>query len=483
MLTQVVLAIDDAALRRRVRELLRQMVDVVVESVTGKAHVWVRAVRKNCDVLLVTESAIPEPLNVSLELAHSVPSSPAVVVFTEHEDVARHAELTAAGCDEVLHSRLPAEVLGPALEAVLARRTELAQQSSRFPRTPAQPRLTDFVSESPTMQAFITTVQRVVKSDTSLLILGETGVGKERLARAIHAEGPRSGGPFVAVNCGALPDALLESELFGHEEGAFTGATRVRRGAFELAHKGVIFLDEVGDLPLHLQVKLLRVLQEHDVQRVGAEKSFAVDLRVVAASNRNLEAEVEGNRFRRDLYYRLSVVTLTVPPLRERREDIVSLVESYTDYLAPRIGCSVPAVSNGALAAMQGYDWPGNVRELINVIERAMLLCDGKEITSEDLPTSFSEPATDRGTSTSLRGILSGPADLPAEALQKPLQEVRQAIVENFERAYLTSLLRQTSGRVGQTAKRAGIEPRSLYDKMRQYGLRKEDFRDRRRES
>ncbi|MBL7133540.1 MAG: sigma-54-dependent Fis family transcriptional regulator [Phycisphaerae bacterium] len=477
MLTRVVLAVDDMDLRRHLRKLLRETDDVIVESLRGKDHVWERAARKNCDVLLVSESTIPAPIEASLELIHNIPSSPIVVVVSDDEDPTRHAELVAAGCDEVFYARVPPETLDSALTGVLAKRPELVEQSIRFPRSPAQPRLSDFISESPSMQAFMSVVQRVVKSDTSLLILGETGVGKERLARAIHAEGPRSEGPFVAVNCGALPEGLLESELFGHEEGAYTGATRSRRGAFELAHNGVIFLDEVADMPLHLQVKLLRILQEHELQRVGAEKSFRVDLRVMAASNRDMEEEVQRKQFRKDLYYRLSVVTLTVPPLRERQEDIGPLAESYIGYLRPRIDCSVHRIAPEALAAIREYSWPGNVRELINVVERAMLLCDGEEITLKDLPGAISgaHPAA-IGFGSPLK-VGSTPEDFPGELLRKPLQEVRQAMVENLERVYLTALLRETGGRVGETAKRAGIESRSLYDKMKRYRLRKETFR------
>jgi DNA-binding NtrC family response regulator len=480
MLTRVVLAISSAALRRRLSGLLRDADDTVVEALTARGHLWERAARKNCDVLVVGEAAIPQPVEASVRLVHDTPSAPAVVVISDKEDATHHAALAAAGCDEVFYAGVPADTLAAALKAVLERRRAQAGQSVDLLRVPAQPRLTDFISESPTMRAFMGTVQRLLQSDTSLLILGETGVGKERLARAIHAEGPRSSGPFVAVNCGALPEALLESELFGHEEGAFTGATRSRRGAFELAHSGVIFLDEVGDMPLHLQVKLLRVLQEHEVRRVGAENGFAVDLRVMAASNRDLEAEVEAGRFRRDLYYRLSVVTLAIPPLRDRREDIVPLAESYVDYLRPRIGSDVSGMGAEALAAMEEYDWPGNVRELINVVERAMLLCEGGQIGCGDLPVAIAKNTAVPAAARS-RGDAAALAGLSPELLRRPLREVRAEIVERFERAYITAMLRETGGRVGETAQRAGIEARSLYDKMNQYGFRKENFRPSRR--
>jgi transcriptional regulator with GAF, ATPase, and Fis domain len=324
------------------------------------------------------------------------------------------------------------------------------------------------------MQAFMDTVHRVVHSTTSLLILGETGTGKERLARAIHAGSPRGGGPFVPVNCGALPESLMESELFGHEEGAFTGATRARKGAFELAHRGTMFLDEIGDMPLHLQVKLLRVLQDREVQRVGGERPFVVDVRVMAASNRDLEKEVEDRRFRQDLYYRLSVVTLEVPPLRERKEDIPALARSYVDFHRPHAGREIHGIEEKAVEALVRYAWPGNVRELINVIERAMLLCRTDTVTLADLPVGiqgFVPPHAGGVT------IPRNPEDVPSAWLARPLRELRDAMAADLERVYLAAMLRETNGRIGETSERAGIDPRSLFDKMKQYGLAKGDFK------
>jgi DNA-binding NtrC family response regulator len=320
-----------------------------------------------------------------------------------------------------------------------------------------------------------------VSSDTSLLITGETGVGKEWLARGIHADSPRRDGPFVAVNCGALPETLLESELFGHEEGAFTGATRVRRGLFETAHGGTIFLDEIGEMPLHLQVKLLRVLESREVQRVGAEVPLRLDVRVMAASNRDLEAEVEAGGFRPDLYYRLGVVTLAVPALRERREDIPTLARSYIDHFSHQFPHTVERIAPEAMAALVEYDWPGNVRELMNVIERAMLLCEGRAITSVDLPDAVGGLASSGppgGSLDELDGDVSALGSaLPDPWLETPLKDLRDALVASLERAYLSALLERTRGRVGETARRAGIDPRSLYAKMRRLGLRKEDYR------
>ena len=218
-------------------------------------------------------------------------------------------------------------ILLETLRSLVERRRQDGLRRLKAERPEERYSLNDFVLVSPAMQRFVAVARRVVAADSSLLILGETGVGKERLARAIHAESPRARGPFVAVNCGALPEGLLESELFGHERGAFTGAVASRKGHFELAHEGTIFLDEIGEMPLHLQVKLLRVLEERRLQRVGGQRPIAIDVRVMAATNRDLEAEMGAGRFRNDLYYRLAVVTLTLPPLRDRAEDIPDLVE------------------------------------------------------------------------------------------------------------------------------------------------------------
>ena len=476
MLSRVILAIVDTELRRRVSKMLPQE-DVIVETVRGSSYLWERAARRSGDVIVTTESAIPSPVDSSIGLFQDLPESPAIVVLCDSEGAEARAKLLAAGCDMVLYAGLPDESISDALLAILERRSSLAQEGLVSRRPLAQPQLSDFISNSPAMNAFMRMVRRVVRSDTSLLILGETGVGKERLAQAIHAEGRRSEGPFVAVNCGALPESLLESELFGHEEGAFTGATRSRKGAFELAHGGTIFLDEIGDLAPHLQVKLLRVLQDRQIRRVGGEKSFNVDVRVMAASNRDLQQEVQVKRFRNDLFYRLSVVSLTVPPLRERSEDIPALVESYIDYLRPRVGCEVYDIAPDAMEALCRYSWPGNVRELINVVERAILLCAGEEITPDDLPGTISGVVREGDRARAGLDVPTCPEDVPAAWLDRPLREIRGEIVETVERSYLAAMLRETSGCVGDTARRAGMEPRSLYDKMKRYSLRKEDFR------
>lgn len=476
MLIRVLLAIDKPRLQKDLRALLSQK-DVIIDTVGKKSHLLECISRENCDLIIISRSFIPKPVFNTITLIQQLPDSPGIVIISAREDPEERAQFLAAGCDAVIYSGLSDERLQEVFYTIIAKRSKLQEKSLTGTRALVQPRLTDFISTSPAMQAFMRVVTRVVKTDVPLLILGETGVGKERLARAIHAEGLRSAGPFITVNCGALPETLLESELFGHEEGAFTGAARSRRGWFELAHRGTIFLDEIGELANHLQVKLLRFLQEHEIQRIGSERSFKIDVRVMAATNRDLEEEVEARSFRKDLYYRLSVMALKIPALRDRIEDIPILAESYINYLRPRIGCEVFGITDEAQEALQNYSWPGNVRELINVIERAMLLCNDTEITLGDLPAGISRKGEQPQSNTAPLVHPQDAGNLQASWLQKSMQEVRNEVLEKFECAYLSGLLRATNGRIGETAKRAGIQPRSLFDKMRKLGLRKEDFK------
>jgi transcriptional regulator with PAS, ATPase and Fis domain len=343
----------------------------------------------------------------------------------------------------------------------------------RFDRTGRlKPSISDFVSNSEQMQMFMEEVRQVVSSNATLLILGETGVGKEHLAKSIHAESPRSNGPFITVNTAALPEQLLESELFGHEQGAFTGAIRSRRGAFELAHNGTIFLDEIGDMPLHLQTKLLRVLQDYEVVPVGSEEPVFVDVRVIAATNRDLEIDIETGTFRRDLFYRLSVVTLTIPPLRERKEDIPALISNFIKHFRNKIGRDVTEISGKAVDVMTRYNWPGNVRELMNVIERAMLLSQTDRITSKNLPANISRPVMSENnySESEIFNISSWE--------NKTLPEVTSEVLAQVELLYLDNLLKRVGGRVGKASEIAGIHPRGLYNKMKELGLKKEKYKE-----
>ncbi len=368
-----------------------------------------------------------------------------------------------------LAERPEVAVIGSSIAAMLERCREGERGMRPSSTYGAPPALSGLTTESRSMREVLRLATKVVATDTSLLVLGETGCGKEWLARAIHGDSPRAAEAFIAVNCAAVPEGLLESELFGHEKGAFTGAVRARRGCFELAHQGTLFLDEIGDMEVRLQAKLLRALQEGTVQRLGGETPVSVDARIIAATNQDLEQAMAGGRFRRDLFYRLSVMTLTMPALRHRREDIPTLVEHLLERFRRQLGrLEIRAVSDAAREVLVGYAWPGNVRELINVMERAILLCESDRIEVGDLPEAL----------TSSPSALAEETRAPSRnKLALPLGEARSRVLADFDRVYLSRLLSSHRGRIAATAKAAAISERTLYSRMRELGLRKEDFR------
>jgi two-component system, NtrC family, response regulator HydG len=293
----------------------------------------------------------------------------------------------------------------------------------------------------------------VAPTDASVYIHGESGTGKELVARAIHARSKRAAGPFVKVNCGALTETLLESELFGHERGAFTGAIKRKLGRFELADKGTLFLDEIGDVTPALQLKLLRVLQERDFERVGGEETIKVDVRVVSATHKDIGAEVASGRFREDLFYRLHVVPCEVPPLRERKEDIPRLVAHFITKLAPRTNAGITGITEAALARLGAYGWPGNVRELENVIEQALVFGEGTTIDIAALPAS-------------VRG------GLPENALSLPGGEMSLPdLIEDLERQLIQRAYDKSGGVKTETARLLGIKTSALYYKLEKYGI------------
>ena len=472
MILRISLALRDESLAKRIVERLSRS-DNLLETISTDGSFWSRLVRRGSDMIILSRSLIPEPVEHSMSLLSGLPESPTTVVLAHSESPDDHARLLEASCDTVLYDGLPLERLVGAIEASILTRSQISRAgfAPQYAGKLDEPSLLHFRSESPRMQLFMQTVLRVVESDASLLIRGETGVGKEHLAKAIHNGGPRRRGPFVAVNIAAMPEQLMESELFGHEAGSFTGADRSRRGAFELAHGGTLFLDEVGDMPLHLQAKLLRVLQDLEIRRIGSESTVQVDVRLMAATNRDLEADVNANLFRQDLYYRLGVIHLTVPPLRERAEDIPALARECLVRLQTRVNSLAGDISEEAMACLSAYDWPGNTRELINVLERALLLSETDEITPADLPEGI---AGELGSGNDGRALFEV---APSDWQSQTLPQVRNAMLEKVESAYLRMVLEQTRGRIGKAAKLAGIHPRGFYNKLKQYELRKEDFR------
>jgi two-component system response regulator AtoC len=308
------------------------------------------------------------------------------------------------------------------------------------------------ITKDPAMQALCDSVVRIAASNATVVIYGESGVGKELLATSLHYNSPRAERPFVKVNCGAIPEGLLESEFFGHERGAFTGAAVRRTGRFEHADGGTLFLDEIGELPLALQVKLLRVIQEREFERVGGNKTIQVDVRLVVATNRNLEELVAAGTFRSDLYYRLNVVSLAVPPLRQRPADIIPLASHFLRKFTAEHGREIDCFDDHALAIMQRYAWPGNVRELSNAVERAVVMSTGNTLFAEDLPlpivNASRPPATD-------------------EARQKTLK----ALVRDFETKAIIQALERNQGNRSHTATELGISRRALLYKLHEFNL------------
>jgi DNA-binding NtrC family response regulator len=467
MLPRVLIASPSRTLRERLLELLRGLTDAT--GAPQQQDVWRRLRDEPFDLVLMEECLVPATESGMVAEIRQLPGQPEVVVLGSGIGPQRAAELLAAGTLTLIDVAVDDETLAPTLTALAERCRERGVRLDELAGAGVAPALSRLTTESRAMLEVLRLALKVVATDTSLLILGETGSGKEWLARAIHGDSPRAGSAFVAVNCAAVPEGLLESELFGHEKGAFTGAIRTRRGCFESAHGGTLFLDEVGDMSVHLQAKLLRALQEGMIQRVGGEVPMKVDARIIAATNQDLEQAMEEGRFRRDLYYRLGVMTLTMPPLRDRREDIPKLVEDLLARFRAQLSrFEVGGVSGAAMDALVGYYWPGNVRELINVIERSVLLCEGDEIDLPDLPDLFG------GSGRKGDGLGDGALE---SLYAMDLPAARREMVARFERRYLERLLRAHQGRVGKTAASAGISERTLYVRMRELGLDKSDYR------
>jgi two-component system response regulator AtoC len=354
-----------------------------------------------------------------------------------------------AGAFDYLLKPLPSnDALRLVVERALAKR-RLVEENRRL-RESLSPQVSfdKLLGKSPAMLAVFDLVQKAAGSEANILIQGESGTGKELIARAIHANSPRAAEVFVPVDCAALPDSLLESELFGHERGAFTGAERAKPGMFEVATRGTLLLDEVAELPLTLQVKLLRALQEREIRRVGGTRQIPVDVRLVSATNRDLAESVRKHEFREELFYRVNVIQVALPPLRDRTGDIPLFAYHFLGRYGRNRERPVEAIDPDALAVLESYPWPGNIRELQNVIERACVLADGPVLDVRDLP----EHVRGRGR----------PAPT-APARNLPLREAREKWLQGFTEAYLSDLLRCHRGNMSQAARTAGVDRKTLH--------------------
>ena len=324
----------------------------------------------------------------------------------------------------------------------------------------------NIVGDHAEMRKVTQLIHQVAGTKATVLIKGESGTGKELVARAIHYESDRSSKPFVVINCAAIPSSLLESELFGHEKGAFTGAVKAKRGRLELADRGTLFLDEIGEMPRELQVKILRVLEEQKFQRVGGTQDIEVDNRIIAATNRDLKQAVETGAFRDDLYYRLNVFTIPIPPLRERKEDIPLLVEHFLAKHREALKKKVGGVSESALRRLMNYSWPGNVRELENALVRALVLCHSDCLEMEDLPEELSGEEKGQGAK----------APVDKEELKRMKKEAQQKIKEEIEKNFILEALRHGEGNVLRSAVKVGMDRRQFQNLIKKYGISKKDF-------
>ena len=445
---RVLIVDDEEGIRSFLAEVLEGEGYMVTQAEDGDAAA--RLLAQRSFHLMITDLRMPGLDGMSLvRLARAEAPEMEVIVLTAHGTVTSAVEAMRLGAFDYLMKPLsgPDELRLIVARALERRRLREERQRQRGPEDPEP------VAADPAMVAVLERVRKVAPTDATVLLLGESGTGKEVMARAIHRWGRRADGPFVAVNCAALASSLLESELFGHEKGAFTGATQSRRGRFELADGGTLFLDEIGELEASLQAKLLRVLEERRFERVGGTKTIEVDIRLVAATNRDLAAAIALGRFREDLYHRLSVFPVKLPPLRARPKDIPVLADALLAKIGARLGKPGLSLTESAKARLGQYHWPGNVRELENVLERAAILATSPEIDAADLPLEEIVPAA---------GVKPDVGE-GAISLDGTLKDI--------EREAIRRALAATGGHRKKAAARLGIGLRTLYDKLKEYGI------------
>jgi two-component system, NtrC family, response regulator AtoC len=410
----------------------------------------VERIRKERWSILLVDLKMPgiDGLKV-LEEARKVQPEAAAVIMTAYATVDTAVAAMKIGAYDYLVKPFDPEELSLMIQKIVTQQALVRENVLLRKVLKRDYHFRDLISKSPTMQAVFDLARMAARSNSTILILGESGTGKELLARAVHMESQRSGGPFVAVSCAALTETLLESELFGHEKGAFTGAAVRRKGKFEMSQSGTLFLDEIGDITSKLQLDLLRVLEDRHFFRVGGSESIQVDVRIIAATNRDLPKAVADGSFREDLFYRLNVIPVHLPPLRDRLEDIPLLVEHFLEQLGAEMNRRVDEVSTDAMGILMSHTWPGNVRELRNVLERAMVVASGQVIQGSDL--GLRRPPC---VSTDETGGL--------------------ASLDDVERHHIARVLQELGGNISHAARTLGIDRATLYNKMKKYQLRKD---------
>jgi two-component system response regulator AtoC len=418
--------------------------------------------------LVLTDVMLPgmDGLEGLSRLKDAAPQSD-VIVMTGYATREKALEAVRLGACDFFSKPFSLGEMEVVIRRVLERRA-LTDELSRLKTALADSRGPTIVGQSAVMRAVVDMVRRVAPLDSTVLITGESGAGKEVVTDALHALSKRSGAPCIKVNCAAIPENLLESELFGHEKGAFTGAVTQKKGKFELAQHGTIMLDEIGDMPLFLQPKLLRAVEQKQIERVGGSKPIDIDIRIIAATNQDLETLVAQKLFRADLFYRLGVATIHLPPLRERKEDLPLLAEHFLARINPRVGVNLRGVSREGMRLLFDYDWPGNVRQLANTLERAAILSSGDVLTATDIARAL------RGPERS--GVEPGQAAAPArEILPDDAGNLRETL-QDMERNMIVAALKKAAGIQKDAARLLGVSPKNLWNKIQKHRIEPTDY-------
>ncbi|NWF93113.1 MAG: sigma-54-dependent Fis family transcriptional regulator [Syntrophaceae bacterium] len=449
--TKIIVIDDEPLMRITVQDALMADGYKVAVAETGKEGLALFT--KNHTDILITDLKLPDMDGVQVlkEVKAMVPETQ-VIMITAYGSIDSAVRAMKAGASDYLTKPFAMDELLLIIKRLV--RIKQLEEENLLLRKKVEERygLEGLVGKSPQMLKVYDLIETVSQTDTTVLLYGESGTGKEVVANAIHLQSPRKNRPFVKVNCAALPETLLESELFGHEKGAFTGALKQRKGRFEMADGGTLFLDEIGDIAPGVQVKLLRVLQERQFERVGGNETISVDVRLICATQRDLKEEIQKGTFREDLYYRLNVVPIMLPALRERREDILLLADHFIDKFSKKMGKEITGLSEDAKTLLFKYSFPGNIRELENMLERAIALLKGKTIQAEDLPEEVCGSETP--VHTICEKILAS----------KPLSSA----VRLFEKEYIQSVLEKTKGKKGQAAEILGISRKTLWEKIKE---------------